>query len=197
MDGYHLHHIIPLHAGGPDEIENLEKVTREEHRQRHLDLYEKTGNRLDLSAYFLLIGEIDEARLIAQKEGSERSQNTLKKLKKCCYYNEEKRDAARAKAVESNRINKTGFHDPEVQRELGKRGGVKNKGYVWLTDGATNIKYSPKMQLDKSFDEFLAENPAFRRGRYLPLAQCPHCGKEGGLTGMKCHHFDNCKEKPV
>lgn len=21
---------------------------------------------------------------------------------------------------------------------------------------------------------------------------CPHCGKEGGETGIKKHHFDNC-----
>lgn len=25
---------------------------------------------------------------------------------------------------------------------------------------------------------------------------CPHCGKEGGETAMKRHHFDNCKRKP-
>lgn len=25
---------------------------------------------------------------------------------------------------------------------------------------------------------------------------CPHCGKEGGETAMKQHHFNNCKRKP-
>jgi hypothetical protein len=24
---------------------------------------------------------------------------------------------------------------------------------------------------------------------------CPHCGKTGGFTAMKCHHFENCKSK--
>ena len=28
------------------------------------------------------------------------------------------------------------------------------------------------------------------------LVKCPHCKKEGKLTGMKSWHFDNCKENP-
>lgn len=60
-----------------------------------------------------------------------------------------------------------GFTNSELQRELGKRGGPKNKGFVWLTDGITSIKYSPKMQKIKSVERFLEENPSFHKGRTL------------------------------
>lgn len=60
-----------------------------------------------------------------------------------------------------------GFTKPEIQRELGRRGGPKNKGFVWLTDGEKSIKYSPKMQKEKSVECFLKENPSFYKGRTL------------------------------
>ena len=69
-----------------------------------------------------------------------------------------------------------GFTNPELQRELGKRGGPKNKGFVWITDGENSIKYSPKMQKEKSVECFLKENPSFYRGRTLcqKLKQSPN-----------------------
>lgn len=60
-----------------------------------------------------------------------------------------------------------GFTNPELQRELGKRGGPKNKGFVWLTNGTHSIKYSPKLQLEKSVEDFLKENPTYYKGRTL------------------------------
>lgn len=30
-------------------------------------------------------------------------------------------------------------------------------------------------------------------GKIQPQLICPHCGKVGGLSGMKQHHFDNCE----
>lgn len=60
-----------------------------------------------------------------------------------------------------------GFTNPELQRELGRRGGPKNKGFAWLTDGVTNIKYSPKLQQHKSTEQFLIENTTFKRGRTI------------------------------
>ena len=53
----------------------------------------------------------------------------------------------------------------DIQRENGKKGGVKNKGFVWLTNGTTTIKYSCKLQEDKSVEQFLKENTTYKRGR--------------------------------
>ena len=32
-------------------------------------------------------------------------------------------------------------------------------------------------------------------GKHFPKVICPHCNAEGGLTGMKSWHFDNCRNK--
>jgi hypothetical protein len=53
----------------------------------------------------------------------------------------------------------------ELQAERGRRGGPKNKGFVWLTDGTKSIKYTKKMQDKKSINCFLEENPTYKRGR--------------------------------
>ena len=34
-------------------------------------------------------------------------------------------------------------------------------------------------------------------GKKYEKVTCPHCGKIGGITGMKCWHFNNCKEKLI
>ena len=33
------------------------------------------------------------------------------------------------------------------------------------------------------------------KGTPQPVLVCPHCAKQGGVSGMKRYHFDNCKEK--
>lgn len=58
------------------------------------------------------------------------------------------------------------FTQPKWQSEFGKRGGVKNKGFVWLTDGQKSIKYTKKQQEEQSVDQFLINNKEFKRGRY-------------------------------
>jgi predicted GIY-YIG superfamily endonuclease len=35
------------------------------------------------------------------------------------------------------------------------------------------------------------------KGKHFPKVKCPHCDKEGGLTGMKSWHFDNCRLKGI
>lgn len=37
-----------------------------------------------------------------------------------------------------------GFTKSDIQSELGRRGGVKNKGFVWVNDGVMSYKCSLK-----------------------------------------------------
>jgi hypothetical protein len=62
--GKHKHHIIPKHAGGTDDPENLIELTVEEHAEAHRKLYEEDGRWQDLVAWKALSGQIttDEAR---------------------------------------------------------------------------------------------------------------------------------------
>jgi hypothetical protein len=59
-----------------------------------------------------------------------------------------------------------------------------------------------RQQRSSTLKEALAD-PAVRAkmsaaslGKPKPRATCPHCGKEGGINGIKRYHFDNCKLKP-
>jgi hypothetical protein len=65
----HTHHIIPRHMGGSDDPSNLIEITREEHAQAHLKLYEHHGKKEDMGAYYLLSGQSDEAAQICSSLG--------------------------------------------------------------------------------------------------------------------------------
>ena len=54
----HQHHIIPIHAGGTDDPDNLVELTVEEHAQAHLELYEEYGDVRDLIASRSLLGQM-------------------------------------------------------------------------------------------------------------------------------------------
>lgn len=55
----------------------------------------------------------------------------------------------------------------ELQRERGRKGGSKNKGFKWYNNGLSAFKYTTKMQLELSFEDFLKEHPQFKPGRKL------------------------------
>lgn len=62
-----------------------------------------------------------------------------------------------------------GWKDSSQQRERGKRGGLKNKGFKWYNDGSKEFKYTLKMQTKIPFDEFILETQ-YKVGR-LPHAK--------------------------
>lgn len=56
------------------------------------------------------------------------------------------------------------FQDKKFQSEMGKRGGIKNKGFIWINDGNKSFKYTKRQQEIISIDQFLLENKKFKRG---------------------------------
>ena len=59
-----------------------------------------------------------------------------------------------------------------------------------------NAKRSAALKGRKLSPEHIAKRTATVTGRKLgpqPILTCPHCGKSGGASGMKQHHFDRCK----
>lgn len=67
--GMHAHHIIPLHAGGSNDISNIAFLSIEEHAEAHRMLFEQHGRWQDKIAWQMLSGMIgkEEAINIAQK----------------------------------------------------------------------------------------------------------------------------------
>jgi len=57
------------------------------------------------------------------------------------------------------------FQNKIFQTEMGKRGGIKNKGFVWINDGIKSYKYTKKQQEEISIEQFLIENKQFKKGR--------------------------------
>ena len=51
--------------------------------------------------------------------------------------------------------------------------------------------------IGNDFGKFNKGKPSKLKGISHDLVTCPHCLKEGGRGGMKRHHFDNCKHKPI
>ena len=54
------HHIIPRHAGGTDDPDNLVTVTREQHAELHFARYLEHGEIGDWVAAFMLSGQTEE-----------------------------------------------------------------------------------------------------------------------------------------
>lgn len=194
LEGYELHHIIPVHMGGTNDLKNLERVTVDEHKQRHLDLYEKYGNFRDLCAYYLLSGRYSEAQLVANSNGGKVGGKIVHEKKRGIFnpdYDRRLWASMGGKAGAKSQIeNKIGIHGqtPEErkfyasqglktqldngtnvflnskrQSEFGKRGGPKNKGFVWINDGVLSFKYTLRQQNQKSLSDFLIENPNMKR----------------------------------
>lgn len=64
---YHIHHIIPRHAGGTDDPSNLIKLTIEEHAEAHRLLWEEHGRIEDKMAWLGLSGLDEEVAVLAQE----------------------------------------------------------------------------------------------------------------------------------
>ena len=188
--GYEIHHILPKHAGGLDILENLEIVTKEEHKQRHLDLYEKYGNFRDLCAYHMIGYNFSEAHKISSSNGGKIGGAKVYKEGIGIFRSDEDRkvwaSAAGKIGGAVQRDNKLGIHGltPEQQRENaskggkkggftrsdiqsanGKKGGPKNKGFKWYTDGTILYKYTAKQQIELSFEDFIQQHSEYKRGR--------------------------------
>lgn len=59
------------------------------------------------------------------------------------------------------------FQNKQFQSEMGKRGGPKNKGFVWINDGIKSYKYTKKEQELVSLEQFLIDNIHFKKGRIV------------------------------
>jgi len=188
-----VHHIIPRHEGGTDDITNLVALTKEEHAEWHLKRYNEHGNFRDLCAYYMIGYNFTEAHKISSSEGGKiGGKKTFESGVGIFRNNEERRSWASMGGKVGGSVQAElglGFHkyksDPELhkswaskggkksgqfqkkdfQSEMGKRGGKNNKGFVWINDGNKSFKYTSKQQAITSLDTYLIENPNIRVGR--------------------------------
>jgi general stress protein YciG len=197
-----VHHILPKHSGGTDDIENLVAISKDEHADIHLQRYKETGNFRDLCAYYMIGYNFSEAHKISSSEGGKIGGKKVYESKVGIFRNEEDRklwasiggkiggkvqaelglgfhkyksDPELHKSWSSKGGKKSGmFQNKEFQSEMGKRGGVKNKGFVWINDGTRSFKYTAKQQAILSLNIYLQQNPTLKRGRIISREKKDH-----------------------
>ena len=169
----HKHHILPKHMGGTDDPSNLVELTREEHAQAHLKLYEQHGKKEDLGAYYLLTGQTDEAMKICSSLGGKvqgpinRDSGHMSKIQQMsdCSAAGKKGGAA---TIASG---KGAFGDPAQRLESCRRGGrvqgkknaesghlkkisalsKRSKGKFWITNGVSNMMVETIEEIPKGY----------------------------------------------
>lgn len=113
--GYELHHILPLHANGPDIAENCICLSVEDHAKAHFILYKVYGCYYDLCAYKM-------------REGKDRYQEAF--------------DALRKANVEKMKNEKKGRFDSQKQAECGRKNkGVVKKPHTKLETTAAAMQH--------------------------------------------------------
>ena len=88
-------------------------------------------------------------------------------------------DKAKSRYEKNGQAHK-GLKKPKQSEESNKRRSESLKGTIFSEERRVNISKA-KMGIPNPF-----------KGIPQPKVQCPHCGKEGGLSGMKRYHFDRC-----
>jgi len=162
----HIHHIIPRHMGGSDDPSNLIELTRAEHAEAHMKLYEQFGKKEDLGAYYLLTGQTDEAAKISSSLGGavqgkiNASNGHMARIQKLG----DVVAAGKKGGATTIARGKGAFGDPAERLKSAKKGGLtqgkrnaesghlkriaqipskKNRGMIWVTNGVTNLMLMP------------------------------------------------------
>ena len=160
---YHLHHIVPKHAGGTDDPSNLVKVNKAMHAFMHRLRYQETGDYYDCCAANLLSGDwtVEQARQEACRHGQQLSDKFIPAaLNNIQNYNsrpfEERSEQARINGAKQNKEGKA------------KGGSVIGSKPYW--NNGLNNKRSHTCPGEGYVLGKLPVGPINQ-----PRVQCPHC----------------------
>ena len=169
----HKHHILPKHMGGSDDASNIIELTREEHAQEHLKLYQQYGKKQDLGAYYLLTGQTDEAMKICSSLGGKvqgprnKDSGHMKSIQKLGASIGGKKSSVVCREKQVN-----AFFDPILRNEIAKIGGQvqgkknkdsghlkriaqlpndRNNGMFWITNGSVNKMVREESEIENGW----------------------------------------------
>ena len=130
IKGLHRHHIIPKHAGGTDDDNNIVYLTLEEHIKVHEDRYALYGDDADRRAILLLKADITHSELVKifRKEFTIKAAKASHEVKlKNGFYN---------KLGKANSERIKGTKNPEHSNRMKEK--WKEQKYLWWTNGLEN-----------------------------------------------------------
>lgn len=163
MQVYHWHHIVPRHAGGTDDPENLILVTREQHAEIHRQRWLALGNYYDCCAANLLSGDwtVEQARKEAAKHGQQISEKFLPScIKNIQKYNsrplEERQETGR-------------IAQKKTSKEALTKGGKTTGSMPYWNNGLNN----KRSHTCPGEGYVLGKLPVGRIN--VPKGKCPHC----------------------
>lgn len=158
----HWHHIIPRHAGGTDNPDNLVELTVEEHAEAHRKRYEEQGCWQDYIAWQGLIGRMksEEICRVAVSMAQKGNKNRLGKT-----FSEE----SRKKISESLKGRKNGPRPLSVRKKISEaqrgipRGAPSEETRQKISEALTGIIRGPMSDLHKK------RLSLSKRGRQSPM----------------------------
>ena len=134
----HLHHIIPKHAGGTDDPENLVELTVEEHAEAHRKLHEEYGRWQDKVAWKSLLGMIgkeDVIRKVQSEGGKNKPENwseTVRQFRTGATWSEEVRQKI------SNSLTGKVQSKETLEKRVAKQRGQKRPNTSKAISGGNN-----------------------------------------------------------
>jgi hypothetical protein len=180
MTIYHTHHIIPRHAGGTDDPENLIRLTVAEHAETHRLLYETYGRWQDFYAWQGLSGQInmseEKFRIFQEKVANATRQRVIDGT----HHLLKRKDGT---SVVSDRVAAGTYHmlGGKIQGATSRR-RVDEGTHNWLGDGS----------IQRSIQSRLVEAGTHTFQNKVKK-ECPHCCRLFDLGNYKRYHGDNCK----
>lgn len=158
------HHIIPRCMGGTNDLSNLVRLTPEAHYVAHQLLVKIYPDNHKL-VYAVVLMTVGNTR-------NNKMYGWLKRKNSI--------------AVRNSKLGKP--RSPETKAKL----SAINKGKIFSVE--TRAKMSAAKRGTVRSPETVAKMSASIKGKPQLRVICPHCNKEGGVSGMKQHHFNNCKQ---
>ncbi len=181
--GYHIHHIIPIHMGGTDTIDNIIELSITDHAEAHRVLYEQYQNWEDYLAWKTLSGQIThlEATKLAQSLGPKNR-------------SKESWDIATKKAIETNK--KKGYR-PSWNAGLTKDDhpalrDASERGKLHMKEG--RIHCIGDHHRGNNFSDDHKKNLS-TAAKNRSKVTCEHCDKEVIPQMYTRWHGENCKSR--
>lgn len=209
------HHIIPRCMGGSNDPSNLVCLTPEAHYVAHqllVKLY-PDNHKLIYAANLMTAGKYRNnklygwirqristarkgkpqspehtAKVVAANKGRKHSAESIEKIRVAT---QNMSDETKGK-MSASRKGKCKSAETRAKMSLAKQ-QVSNETRSKLRVSHTGKPKSPAHIANISASK--KGKPSNLKGTTQSKVICPHCNKEGGVSVMKRHHFDNCKHR--
>jgi hypothetical protein len=200
------HHIMLRCIGGSDSKENIVRLTAEEHYVAH-QLLHKMHPRNPKLLLAVKMMTVSGGKVVRNNKMYGWLRKKFSEVMSC----REISDVTRKKMSNSAK-NRKASDETKSKMSLMRKGKPLKKGYKHTDEsralisaaGRTPCKEETKIKiglanknrkLPPRSDETRQKLSDSALGRIYKTVVCNYCGKEGGITGMKRWHFENCKEK--